>query len=223
MGTSPTLRENRGMPTRPQRPQKVPSPFPFSGVGWGVRSGSSSRSELSSSRPGARGEVSPTDESDSAISTGEAECRSFYRGRVSGSVLERSARRPAPAHTPRSQVEGRGRSARLVRIPSRLRLPATRRRFSDHEDRRLSYSPRRPAPGGEEDRMAGFLFRLETPEGVPAEPPTLRSAVPNWQAGDTIPLGRRTLRVMRMRDDDGDAPPALVVEEASARLKGPPA
>jgi hypothetical protein len=49
-------------------------------------------------------------------------------------------------------------------------------------------SIRRPAPGGEEDRMAGFLFRLETPEGVTAEPPTIGSAVPNWKPGDTIPV-----------------------------------
>jgi hypothetical protein len=39
--------------------------------------------------------------------------------------------------------------------------------------------------------MAGFLFRLETPEGLPADPPTLSSAVPNWKAGDTIPPGAR--------------------------------
>jgi hypothetical protein len=63
--------------------------------------------------------------------------------------------------------------------------------------------------------MAGFLFRLETPEGVPAELPTLRSAVPNWRVGDEIPLGRRSLRVVRIRDDDADQPPVLVVEEAS--------
>jgi hypothetical protein len=58
-----------------------------------------------------------------------------------------------------------------------------------------------------------FLFKLETPEGVPAEPPTLSSAVPNWRAGDTIPLGHRTLRVVGIRDDDADQPPVLVVEE----------
>jgi hypothetical protein len=63
--------------------------------------------------------------------------------------------------------------------------------------------------------MAGFLFRLETPEGVPAEPPTLASAVPNWKAGDAIPLGRRSLRVVAVRDDDADQPPVLIVEEAS--------
>ena len=54
--------------------------------------------------------------------------------------------------------------------------------------------------------MAGFLFRLETPEGVPADPPTLASSVPNWKAGDTIPLGGTTLpgssraRRFRVRD-----------------------
>jgi hypothetical protein len=67
------------------------------------------------------------------------------------------------------------------------------------------------------DQMAGFLFRLETLEGVPAEPPTLASAVLNWKAGDTIPLGRTTLRVVAVRDDDADQPPGLIVEEASLR------
>ena len=36
----------------------------------------------------------------------------------------------------------------------------------------------------------------------------------NWKAGDTIPLGKRTLRVIGKRDDDGDQPPVLVVEDA---------
>jgi hypothetical protein len=36
--------------------------------------------------------------------------------------------------------------------------------------------------------MAGFTFRLENEDGTPADPPTLHTAVPNWQAGDTIPL-----------------------------------
>jgi hypothetical protein len=59
-----------------------------------------------------------------------------------------------------------------------------------------------------------FLFRLQTADGAPAEPPKLHSAVPNWKAGDTIPLGRdRTLRVVAVRpgvDDDDD--PVLIVE-----------
>ena len=58
-----------------------------------------------------------------------------------------------------------------------------------------------------------FLFKLETTDGAPAEPPTLSTAVPNWR-GDKIPLGRRTLRVVRVCDDDADQPPVLVVEEA---------
>jgi hypothetical protein len=58
-----------------------------------------------------------------------------------------------------------------------------------------------------------FLFRLETANGEPAEPATLNSAVPNWNAGDTIPLGRRTLVVVGKRDDDVDQPPMLIVEE----------
>ena len=36
-----------------------------------------------------------------------------------------------------------------------------------------------------------FLFKLETTDGAPAEPPTLATAVPNWRSGDEIPLGRR--------------------------------
>jgi hypothetical protein len=62
-------------------------------------------------------------------------------------------------------------------------------------------------------RMA-FLFKLETTDGAPAEPPTLPSAVPNWCPGDTIPLGGKTLRVVGLRDDDADQPPVLIVEEA---------
>ena len=60
-----------------------------------------------------------------------------------------------------------------------------------------------------------FLFKLGTAEGLSAEPSTLTSAVPNWRSGDTIPLGPRTLRVVRVRDDDADQPPVLVVEDAA--------
>jgi hypothetical protein len=42
----------------------------------------------------------------------------------------------------------------------------------------------------EEDRMAGFTFRLEHEDGTPADPPTLHTAVPNWSPGDTIPQRR---------------------------------
>jgi hypothetical protein len=36
--------------------------------------------------------------------------------------------------------------------------------------------------------------------------------VHNWKAGDTIPLGKRTLRVVARRDEDADQPPVLIVE-----------
>jgi hypothetical protein len=52
--------------------------------------------------------------------------------------------------------------------------------------------------------MAGFLFKLETLEGEPAEPSELSSAVPNWRPGDTIHFGHETLRVVGRRDDDAD-------------------
>ena len=63
--------------------------------------------------------------------------------------------------------------------------------------------------------MAGFPFRLETVEGKPADPSTLNAAVPNWNEGDTIHLGRRALRVIAIRDDDADQAPVLVVEEVA--------
>jgi hypothetical protein len=63
--------------------------------------------------------------------------------------------------------------------------------------------------------MAGFLFRLETADGSPAEPPSLSAAVPSWRPGDTIHLGTRTMRVVGVRDDDAEQPPVLVVEDVS--------
>src|SRR5215218_1090577 len=76
--------------------------------------------------------------------------------------------------------------------------------------------PGRPAPDAKGDRMVGFLFRLETIEGEPAEPPTVSVAVPNWRPGDTIHLGHRTLRVVGTRDDDAD----LKVEDWPDRSYG---
>ena len=61
-----------------------------------------------------------------------------------------------------------------------------------------------------------FSYKLEREDGSPADPPTLRTAVPTWQEGDTIPLdGERTLRVVSTRLDegtDGDPVSVLVVE-----------
>jgi hypothetical protein len=40
--------------------------------------------------------------------------------------------------------------------------------------------------------------------------------VSNWAPGDTIPLGvNRTLQVVRVRDEDADQPPVLVVADAA--------
>jgi hypothetical protein len=61
--------------------------------------------------------------------------------------------------------------------------------------------------------MAAFVFRLETADGAQADPPRLESAVPNWRAGDTIPLGARTLRVVDVRYDEADDASILVVED----------
>jgi hypothetical protein len=61
--------------------------------------------------------------------------------------------------------------------------------------------------------VAGFVCRLEREDGTPADPPSLRTAVPMWRSGDTIPLGRKTLRVVAIRDDDADQAPVLVVED----------
>ena len=40
-----------------------------------------------------------------------------------------------------------------------------------------------------------FTYRLEQEDGTPAKPPILHTAVPTWQAGDTIPLGKDTRTV----------------------------
>ena len=61
-----------------------------------------------------------------------------------------------------------------------------------------------------------YHFRLQRTDGTPADPPTYRSSVLNWQQGDKIPLtADRTLRVLGVRDDDADQPPALIVEDLS--------
>jgi hypothetical protein len=44
-------------------------------------------------------------------------------------------------------------------------------------------------------------------------PATLDTALPNWREGASIYLGKRTLRVLAVRDDDADLPPVLVVED----------
>ncbi|HET8873429.1 MAG TPA: hypothetical protein VFM83_07050 [Gaiellaceae bacterium] len=63
-----------------------------------------------------------------------------------------------------------------------------------------------------------FTFRLERLVGAPANPPSFRTVAARWEPGDTVPLGAsRTLQVVRVRDDDADQPPVLVVQDVSER------
>jgi hypothetical protein len=59
-----------------------------------------------------------------------------------------------------------------------------------------------------------FTFKLENPDGTPADPPTLRSAVPNWEIGDKIPFGpgKPAFLVVGIRNaSDPEHHPLLVV------------
>jgi hypothetical protein len=60
-----------------------------------------------------------------------------------------------------------------------------------------------------------FTFKLEHEDGTPADPPVLHTAVPNWSAGDTIPLGET--RPSLSESDPGGlraTTPCFVVEPA---------
>jgi hypothetical protein len=63
-----------------------------------------------------------------------------------------------------------------------------------------------------------FMFKLETADGAPAAPPSFTTVAPTWRPGDTIPLGGRTLRVIRVRETGDDETPTLVVEDARERI-----
>ena len=65
--------------------------------------------------------------------------------------------------------------------------------------------------------MAEFLFRLETVEGEPAEPPSFSAIAPKWEVGDRIYFGHKTVVVVGRRDDDADQAPVLVVEDVAER------
>ena len=64
--------------------------------------------------------------------------------------------------------------------------------------------------------MASTLtFELQRADGTPADPPTLTTVAPLWRPGDTIPLGRRTLRVVEVREGSAEQSTVLVVEDVS--------
>jgi hypothetical protein len=70
-----------------------------------------------------------------------------------------------------------------------------------------------PSGPGQEDWMT-FTFKLERLDGTPAELPSFQTTVLSWSPGDPIPLGpNRTLHVVRVRDEDADRPPVLVVQD----------
>jgi hypothetical protein len=59
-----------------------------------------------------------------------------------------------------------------------------------------------------------FTFKLERLDGTSAEPRSIESSVLSWSPGDTIPLGpNRTLQVVRVRDNDADQAPVVVVQD----------
>jgi hypothetical protein len=63
-----------------------------------------------------------------------------------------------------------------------------------------------------------LTFKLERLDGTPAEPSSFKTSVLVWNPGDTIPLGaNRTLQVVRVRDDDADQAPVLVVQDVAER------
>jgi hypothetical protein len=64
--------------------------------------------------------------------------------------------------------------------------------------------------------MASALtFELRRADGTPADPPRLTTVAPLWRPGDTIPIGRRTLRVVEVREGSAEHPTVLVVEDTS--------
>lgn len=58
-----------------------------------------------------------------------------------------------------------------------------------------------------------FTFTLEHADGTPADPPTFTTVASSWRTGDVIPLGRRSLRVLGVREG---VPPVLIVDEAAS-------
>jgi len=71
-----------------------------------------------------------------------------------------------------------------------------------------------PQPTGRGAQAACSSTELELEDGTPADPPNFTAAVPNWKAGDEIPLGRRSLRVVEVREG------VLVVAATLKRVEG---
>jgi hypothetical protein len=57
-------------------------------------------------------------------------------------------------------------------------------------------------------------LQARTVDGAPADPPSFTTVAAKWEPGDTMPLARRTLRVIGVRYVD-DEPTVLIVEDTS--------
>jgi hypothetical protein len=60
-----------------------------------------------------------------------------------------------------------------------------------------------------------LTFELRRTDGTLADPPSLTTGAPSWRAGDTIPLGRRMLRVVEVREGNDEQRTVLVVQDVS--------
>jgi hypothetical protein len=59
-----------------------------------------------------------------------------------------------------------------------------------------------------------FQFRLELPDGEPADPPSFATGVPNWRPGDTLVVNPTLqYRVLEVRDSPDDEEPGVMVVE----------
>ena len=67
-----------------------------------------------------------------------------------------------------------------------------------------------------------FTFKLEHPDGTPADPPTIRSAVPNWEIGDKIPFdpGKAALLVVGIRNTSEPTHTAPLSWQRRTRVDG---
>jgi hypothetical protein len=154
------------------------------------------------------------------------------RVRASASIYERDrGTREAPTGasfalwTGCGQVRLSAADDRILVHDARPSSTITDRPINNAADFELALVPDRPANGSaavrpqsrRNRRADAFTFKLEHPDGTPADPPTLKSAVPNWQVGDRIPRGpdMPALVVVGLRAVNDPVLHALLVVEAA--------
>jgi hypothetical protein len=113
----------------------------------------------------------------------------------------------------RSRAPGRARRKRSWKITSRRPIRRNRIRRSSGASWSGKAASRRLCAC----RPAPTTFRLELPDGRPAEPPAFKTIELNWKPGDTIFVeAGRNLRVVPTRPVGDDDERVLVVEPATA-------